>query len=104
MDNIEDNIPFGIQQFLDSECDGKIWLNSIPVVNSLLNDLQRVAWHAGIQLAKNEITADKSQYLVNAKISELVQIFEGRDSTYTVLPWNIDPHHVSTPVSVPYTF
>ncbi|HDU8580778.1 TPA: hypothetical protein RG685_000097 [Morganella morganii] len=94
MDNIEDNIPFGIQQFLDSESDEKIWLNSIPVVNSLLNDLQRIAWHASIQLAKNEITAEKCQYLVNAKISELVQIFEGRNPAYSVLPWNIDPHQM----------
>lgn len=63
-------------------------------MNSLLNDLQRVAWHARVQQAKNEITAHKSTYLVNVKISELVQIFEGRNPAYAVLPWNIDPHQM----------
>ena len=40
MDNIEDSVPLGIQQLIDAENDGKIWLNSIPVVNELLDDLQ----------------------------------------------------------------
>jgi hypothetical protein len=53
MDNIEDSVPLGIQQLIDAENDGKIWLNSIPVVNELLDDLQRVAWHARIQQAKH---------------------------------------------------
>lgn len=44
MGNIEDSVPLGIQQLIDAENDGKIWLNSIPVVNELLDDLQRVAW------------------------------------------------------------
>ena len=94
MDNIEDSIPLGMQQLIDTESNGKIWLNSIPVVNELLDDLQRVAWHARIQQAKHEITAHKSAYLVNAKISELVQIFEGRNPAYAVLPWNTDPHQM----------
>ena len=37
MDNIEDSIPLGMQQLIDAESDGKIWLNSIPVVNELLD-------------------------------------------------------------------
>lgn len=94
MDNIEDSIPLGMQQLIDAESDGKIWLNSIPVVNELLDGLQRVAWHARIQQAKHDITAHQSAYLVNAKISELVQIFEGRNPAYAVLPWNSDPHQM----------
>ncbi|MGC6766748.1 hypothetical protein ACP0GL_25310, partial [Escherichia coli] len=31
---------------------------------------------------------------MNAKISELVQIFEGRNPAYAVLPWNTDPHQM----------
>lgn len=61
MGNIEDSVPLGIQQLIDAENDGKIWLNSIPVVNELLDDLQRVAWHARIQQAKHEITAHKAR-------------------------------------------
>ncbi len=77
--------------FLKAHNEGKIWLNSVPVVIELIHELHAKAWHATLAAWKGEITESKAEYIVSAEISRLVQIFEGRNDDYAVLPWNLDP-------------
>lgn len=89
-----DAMLLGLQQMIDAERAGQTWLNSVPVVDGLLDDLQRVAWNARLAEAKGEIDQGKRCYLVSAKVSELTQIFEGRHPGYAALPWNEDPRQM----------
>lgn len=89
-----DGMLAGVQQMLDADAAGKIWLNNVKTVDGLLYEMQIVAWQARVNQAKGEITEDKRYYLISAKVSELVQIFEGRHQGYAALPWNEDSNQM----------
>lgn len=86
-----DAMLLGFQQMIDAERAGQTWLNSVPVVDGLLGELQQVAWKARVQEAMGEISAATRAYKIGAKVGELVQIFDGRHPGYAVIPWNTDP-------------
>lgn len=80
----------GIKQLADAKNSGQIWLNSVQVVETLLDELQHTAWQARVQQAQGKVTPASAQYLINSAISGLVQAFEGRHPSYAVLSWNTD--------------
>lgn len=101
---MDDAMLQGLQQMIDTERTGQTWLNSVPVVDGLLGELQQVAWKARVQEAMGKIDAGARDYKIAAKVSELVQIFDGRHPGYAALPWNTDPGQMKTHIATRHDY
>ena len=81
---------------LKAEAEGKVWLNSVGTMMSLmlgtLTAMAELEW----QRQNKELAEDLYEAEMQRHSSSLVQILTGENPRYAVLPWNTDPNQLAT--------